>query len=126
MLRKFLHDVHTAISHLCVYDFDKGLCADDFDALMENTDFETMLTKDLESSNEQCTDIVQSNGESVFQPESELLLTDALLITQLEKEIDDFPEHACCSCNQLHQRKSVTRVKLSDSLSNEVWPRLKN
>ena len=62
----------------------------------------------------------------MFQPESELLLTHALFITQLEKEIDDFPEHTCCSCNQLHQRKSVTRVKLSDSLSSEVWPRLKS
>ena len=61
-----------------------------------------------------------------FQLESELLLTHALLITQLEKEIDDFPEHACCSCDQLHQRKSVTRVKLSDSLSSEVCPRLKS
>ena len=130
VLRKFLHDVHTAIrSHLCVYDIDKAMCAGDFHALMEITkitDFETMLTNDVESSYAQCTDIVQSNGESVFQPESELLLTHALLITQLEKEIDDFPEHACCSCNQLHQRKSVTRVKLSDSLSSEVWPRLKS
>ena len=31
----------------------------------------------------------------------------------------------CCSCECLHQRKSVTQVKLSDNLSRDVWPRLK-
>ncbi len=35
-------------------------------------------------------------------------------------------KHACCSCERLHQRKSVTRVKLSNDLSSEVWPRLKS
>ena len=54
VLRKFLHDVHTAIrSHLCVCDIDKAMCAGDFHALMEITkitDFETMLTNDVESS----------------------------------------------------------------------------
>ena len=55
--------------------------------------------------------------------ESQLLITHAELITWLEK---DFPEHVCCSCQRLHQRKSVTRVKLSDDLSSEVWPRLKS
>ena len=71
-----------------ICDIDKAMCAGDFHALMEITkitDFETMLTNDVESSYAQCTDIVQSNGESVFQPESELLLTHALLITQRKK-----------------------------------------
>ena len=58
--------------------------------------------------------------------ESQLLITHAELITRLEKEIYDFPEHVCCSCQRLHQRKCVTRVKLSDDLSSEVWPRLKS
>ena len=48
------------------------------------------------------------------------------LITQLEKEINDYPEHVCCSCEQLHQRKSVTRVNISDNLGGEVWERLKS
>ncbi len=58
--------------------------------------------------------------------QSQLLSTHAHLITQLEKEIDDFPDNACCSCERLHQRKSVTRVTLTDELSSDVWPRLKN
>ena len=57
--------------------------------------------------------------------ESQLLITHAQLITQLEKEINDFLEHAYCSCERLHQRKSVTRVKLSDDLGSEMWHRLK-
>ena len=44
---------------------------------------------------------------------------------ELEKEINDYPEHVYYSCECLHQRKSVTQVKLSDNLSRDVWPRLK-
>ena len=48
------------------------------------------------------------------------------LITQFEREIDDYPEQVCCSCECLYQRKSVTKVKLPDKLGNAVWPRLKD
>ena len=106
LLRKFLHDVPTAIrSHVFVHDIDQALCAGDFHALMElteMTDFETMLTNDVESTYEQCTD---STVEAVLpQLESQLVVTHAKLISQLEKEINDYPEHVCCSCEQLHQR----------------------
>ena len=51
LLRKFLHDVHTAIrSHVFVHDIDQALCAGDFRALMElieMIDFETVLTNDV-------------------------------------------------------------------------------
>ena len=53
-------------------------------------------------------------------------MTHAKLITELEKEIEDFPEHVCCSCERLFQKKSVTVVKLSDNLGNVVWPMLKS
>ena len=37
----------------------------------------------------------------------------------------DFPEHACC-CERLHQRKSVSVVRLSDDFKNsDVWSELK-
>ena len=55
----------------------------------------------------------------------QLLIKYAQLITELDKEIDDYPEHVYCNCECLYQRKSVTEVKLSDSLSMDVWPRLK-
>jgi len=44
--------------------------------------------------------------------ESELLVDNALLVAQLQKEIDEYPEHACCSYELLHQREAVTGVKL--------------
>ena len=58
--------------------------------------------------------------------ENQLLVTHAKLIAQLEKEIDDYPEHVCVSCQCLYQRKSVTKVELSDNLSSNVWPRIKD
>ena len=30
-----------------------------------------------------------------------------------------------CSCDRLHQRKSVTKVNLSDNFGSKVWPALK-
>ena len=58
--------------------------------------------------------------------ELQLEITHAALISELEKEIDDFPDHACCSCASLQQRKSVSVVKLSDDLKSDVWARLKS
>ena len=57
--------------------------------------------------------------------ESDLVTTYAELMIDLDKEIDDYPEHVCCSCEHLHQRKNVTIVCLSDNLGSEVWPTLK-
>ena len=57
--------------------------------------------------------------------ENKLLIEHAQLITQFENEIDEYPEHVCCSCECLYQRKSVTKVKLTDKLGNSVWSRLK-
>ena len=48
------------------------------------------------------------------------------VITSFEKEINDHPIYECCSCNCLHQRKSVTKVNLCDTLGKEIWPRLKS
>ena len=74
-------------------------------------DFDTLLNNDVESSYEQCTDSADADS-MLRQPhlESQLVITHAGLISRLEKEIDDFPELVCCSCERLHQRKSVTRV----------------
>ena len=33
----------------------------------------------------------------------DLTIAHAALIAAFEKEIYDFPEHACCSCERLHQ-----------------------
>ncbi len=113
-----------------MFDIDKALLAGDFRALMEITNkvtFESVLSNDVQSSYELCTASVSADL-MLRRPhlESLLFIAHAQLITQLEREIDDFPDHACCSCECLHQRKSVSRVKLSDDLGSEVWPRFKS
>ena len=128
VLRMLLNHVYSAIrSHLGVLSIDKALHAGDLHSLMEITkmhDYATLLTNDLDSSYEQCYDVtgVDSGLRNV---ESQLLITHAQVLSNLEKEIDDDPEHACCSCECLKQRKSVTRVKLCDNLGSKVWPDLK-
>ena len=62
------------------------------------TDFETLLTNDVESTNKQCTD-----STAFPHLESQLAFTHAKLITELEKEISNYPEPVCCSCEQLQE-----------------------
>ena len=114
-------------SHLVVLNIDKALRAGDLHSLMEVTkvrDFATLLTNDLDSSYEQCAPVAGTDS-FLKNVESQLLIKHAQVISDLEKEIDDDPEHACCSCEHLQQRKSVTRVKLSDHLGSKFWPDLK-
>ena len=128
VLRTLLNHVYSAItSHLGVLNIDKALSTGDLHFLKEITkvpDFAVLLTNDLDCSYEQHIDATVA--DSVLKSvESRLLIAHAQVINDLEKEIDDDPEHACCSCERLHQRKSVTKVKLSDSLGSKVWPALK-
>ena len=51
--------------------------------------------------------------------ETELLVKHAGVITMLEKQIRDDPEYACCSCERLHQRSSVTRERESEQI--QLW-----
>ena len=48
----------------------------------------------------------------------------AALISELDKEINDFPEHVFGCCERLHQRKSISVVSLCDN-NSDVWPDLK-
>ena len=56
----------------------------------------------------------------------DLAIAHAALIAAFEKEIYHFPEHTCCFCEHLHQRKSVSVIRLSENLKNsDVWLELK-
>ena len=106
---------------------DRALSCGDLHTLMEITkicDFETLLSNDINTSYEECKEAADSILIHVGV-ENKLLIEHAQLITQFESEIDDYPEHVCCSCECLYQRKSVTKVQLSDKLGNAVWPTLK-
>ena len=113
---------------MCVFEIDKALCSGNYQRLMQTTNvdkLDALLSNDVSSSYEQSTD-TKCADSALRHPnlETQLLITHAGLIDELEKEINDFPEYICCSCERLHQRKSVTVVKLN--LSNAMWPRLKN
>ena len=78
--------------------------------------FDSLLN--YESRNEHPTDI-NSSWQYALNPN----LQSHLLIPHT-KTIKDFPQHICCSCERFHQRKCVTKIKLSDKLSSDVWHRL--
>ena len=61
------------------------------------SDFEALLSNEIETTYEQSTDAADLE---LVKPgiETQLLTKHAQLITELEKEIDDYPEHVCCSC----------------------------
>ena len=48
-----------------------------------------------------------------------------MVIDGWHKQLHDDPEYVCCSCQQLHQGKSVTKVSLDNKLGQVVWPKLK-
>ena len=128
VLRTLLNHVHSAIaSHLGVLNIDKDLRTGDLHALMEVTkvrDFAGLLANDLDSRYEQCAPVAKARL-LLRNVKAQLLLAHAQVIVDFEKEVDDHLEHAGCSCEHLHQRKSVTRVRLSDNLGSSIWPALK-
>ena len=117
--------VYTALrSHKLISAIDEALSAGDFHKLMEVAGiqtFESLIHIDMDSRYEQCaaTDLRQPDLED------KLLSTHVVLISKFEKEIYDFPENVCCSCERLYQRKAVSVVKLSDDFKSEVWSQLK-
>ena len=130
VLRNFLHGLYSGMKHhMYIATIDNALSAGDFHSLMEitNLEFHNLFSTNVEEKYEQHTETVAA-GSMFRDPnlESHLMTTYAKLMIDLDKEIDDYPEHVCCSCERLHQRKSVTLVSLSDNLGSEVWPRLKN
>ena len=115
LLTKLLRLVYSAVnSHKCVQNIDNALSAGDYHTLMNITDlndFEAMFSNEVESTYEQCAD---SADCELVKPgvEMKLLTKHAQLIADLEKESEDDPEHVCCSCECLYQRKSDTSQTL--------------
>ena len=88
-LTKLLRIVYSAVnSHKCVQNIDNALSAGDYHTLMEITDltdFEALLSNEVESTYEQCADFADSE---LVQPgiEMKLLTKHAQLIADLQKE----------------------------------------
>ena len=131
VLRKFLVHVTTALScHKIVSSIDGALLCGNYKKLMHITDVkkvELLLGNNIAERFQQLN--VDDCPHSLFKSptlEMDLAIAHAALIAAFEKEINDFPEHDCCYCERLHQRKSVSVVRLSDDLNNsDVWSELK-
>ena len=64
MLATLLHLLCSAVnSHHCIQNIDNTLSTDDFHTLMKitkQTNFETLLSNEVETTHEQCTEIADS------------------------------------------------------------------
>ena len=108
VLRKFLVHVTTALScHKIVCSIDNGLQRGNYKKLMQFTDIkkvELLLGNNISERYQQVN--VDDCPHSLFKSpklEMDLAIAHAALISAFEKEIYDFPEHACCCCERLHQ-----------------------
>ena len=125
VLRKFLAHVTSALSaHRIVCDIDNALKNGNHQRLLQITQIESLLSCNVEQNYQKLTPV---DCSALRRPnlEMELAIVHAALIAGFEKEIDDFPEHACICCERLHQRKSVSVVSLSDDFNSEIWRELK-
>ena len=117
-LRKFLNLLYLARwHHRRVLNLDNALCSADFRELMKLTDIESYGALYKGSKGESgCACENSTPGLPNLEPQ--LKVRHAELITSLEKKVNDYPEHACCSCERLFQRKDVTSLKKSDHKFN--------
>ena len=126
ILRSLLRAVYVTINSLrSISKLDEALKSGDFALLMNNLDCdsESLLSNDVEKTHE-LTEI----AHSVLRRrdlELHLQVTHAELIAEYQKAVEDYPQNPCCSCQQLHQCKNVTKVNFSNKLGNTVWPALK-
>ena len=104
-LRKFLVHVTTALScHKIVCRIDSALQCGNYKKLMQITDVkkvELLLGNNIAERYQQLN--VNDCPHSSPTLEMDLAIAHAALISVFEKEINDFPEHACCCCERLHQ-----------------------
>ena len=126
VLRKFLSHVSDAlIAHKIVYEIGSALKNGNHQSLMRITRLKSLLSPTVDDNYQKVA--VECSDLGLRRPtlETELVIAHAALIAGFEKEIYDFPEHVCISCERLHQRKSVSVVSLSDDFNSGVWHELK-
>ena len=126
VLRKFLAHVTTALSaHRSVCDIDSALKNGNHRSLIKFSGVKSLLSCDVEEKYQKLTPVDCSDSLRRPTLETELAIAHAALIAGYEKEVYDFPEHACICCERLHQRKSVSVVSLSDDFKSQIWRDLK-
>ena len=128
VLRKYFVHVTTALTcHKILCSIDNVLQCGNYKKLMQITGINKvkLLLGNIVAERYQQLN-VDDCPHSLFKSPMDLAIAHAALIAAFEKKIYDFPEHACCCCERLHKRKSVSVVRLSDDFNNsDVWSELK-
>ena len=127
VLRSFLRCVYSALnSHKNIASLDEALHRGDFNSLMRDFEItfddlfsnEVNLSHELESSFAKCV---------LRRPDLEkhLQIEHAEVMAKYKKELEDYPQNPCCSCNMLFCLKQGSKITFSTELGN-VWPDLKD
>ena len=130
LLRRFHRLMYVARQqHWAVHKIDASLCAADFNQLMELAaikDFDDLFSEEVNACSEYDDVVPDCSVPGLPGIETQLQIKHAKLITELEKKVNDDPEHPCCSCERLFLKKRVTHFKLDDKkFKSRVWAQLK-
>ena len=130
VLRTLQRNLYSALSsHRCIARLDKALSAGDFQALIWQSPRLMVLTVYsmiiVTAKHHDCDR--QTNCAVAAFSDTPLEILQANLISTYQKELDETdPVHMCCSCEQLHKKRNVTKLSFSDTeLGTDVWLRLK-
>ena len=129
VLLSFLRLVYSALSsHKCIAAIDEALQKGNFIYLITATDvdsYDTLFSNEVQTSHElldgDITDCVLRRSDF----EKHLQTAHAKMIALYKKQLEDYPQNPCCSCNLLLQHKQGSNVRFSDELGT-VWPALKD
>ena len=89
-----------------------------------NMDFEALFSNEVQKSHEMLDDDTSDSGLRKPDLEKHLEIQHAKIMALYKKDLEDYPQNPCCSCNMLFRRKQGKKVCFSDELGS-VWPELK-
>ena len=125
LLRRLVVSVYEAIrQHRLLESIDVGLCAGDFEKLLEICRIEDCKVlfsasscdaSSIDALADSTDQLIRLQQPNLPDLESELCVLHATLISEVEKKFADDAEFMCCSCERLLLRKQVTAFKLSDA-----------
>ena len=131
MLRRFLYHLYAAIrSHRAIDSIATALTNGDLKELSQLCGFTNYqnMCRHVDISSDMSVVQTQERSLLLQEPglESELIKYNAEMISQLEKQLADDLEFACCSCERLHQRKKLTAFHSeSKKFTSDMWEMLK-
>ena len=127
VLRSFLRCVYSALnSHKNIASLDEALHHGDFNSLMR--DFEVTFDDLFSNEVNQSHELEGSFAKCVLRRpdlEKHLQIEHAKVMAKYKKELEDYPQNPCCSCNMLFCLKQGSKITFSTELGN-MWPDLKH